>query len=1739
MRKLKIQKIILIFCMCIGLLPIQMVKAASNINVKEQDNVTITTINDNETGTDINQFDYHGKWTHESGTTAPYTNLYMNDGHYTARGEWSAGTEAQDNYFEMKFQGDYIELYGNREPGLGIFNVQIDNKDVGRIDLYHAGTKVYQQQIFRSEKLDSNKEHVIRVTLSGEKNVDATGINGYIDFAKVYQEHKTISKYTLEKDQIYQIPSVDLQTDDMNDVIWTIDNEEVATITNGLVSAIAPGKAIITATAPTDSCQIEINVIDKMDTTSGKYTLQTINDSVIGTGLNQFDYHGSWGTDSGISQLYNNDGHWSEQNSWVGGVAAARNNYYQMQFFGEKIKIFGNKEPVLGIYDIYIDDILMGTVDAYHENTKIYQQLIFESPVLKNEEHTLKVVMTGDKNPQAQRACGYVDFVQIISKNETVYPEALSIAETVLLETGVEKKININFTPYNTTEREVSWIIDNQDVVSIDVSNNTLTANAAGTANIQAVAINENGEQIMSNICEVTVKEANPYFHGTFGSTNKTYLQSDYDKIMQEEIVDTNEVQAWLGDRVYSEIVLLTKKDAYQDLQVSADDFVDEHGNTILSEYIKPEFLKYTKAANPSGTATTANTVMTPDIIYGDTMSLDANMVAPIWVTMNIPQDAKAGMYTGKINVVLNGETLISFTQHIEVLNLVQPSIQESDSFYLEMWNYINSSARYYNVPFLSQEHLNILLPHLEQYKENGGKTLMATIVEEPWAHQIYDDCPSLVKWKMEADNQTLSFDFTEFDIYANFVFTNNLADTISCYSILPWNNKIMYTNYSGEKIWVNPAVGSEQWTSLWTQFITAFTNHLDEKGWFDKIWIAMDERGRSEMNGAIKLIESIKNKDGKSFEMSGAFNTVISDVWDEMDHASPNISSALNYGISNFRKLADARKERGLITSIYTCTGNFPNMYNLSNPSEAAWTIWMGESLHADGFMRWAYDAWVKDPLNDASHSRFETGDVQMVYPGDKEDLTSGKIPIPRSTPRTERLYQAIRDIEKLRYLKKQEPSMANDIETFIESVKNFNNASRTDATRNAINAEMDRMSQGVINFSKMYFTGNHPDNFAPEGSVDGSSQDKSKNNLIDGDLRTVWSPDTSENDQSAIIKLKQLSDLSKIRIVCDKSNILDVFSVVIIDEKNREIPVEGFELVDNSQASEIEKQYSVYEVSYIGYAKSVKIIAKAGKSANIHEVMLFKQVNELDKSQMSVSASSQETIQEDGRASNILDGDTGTFWHSSYNGTPARPPFTVTLNLNGDYLLDTFSVLPRQSGNNGIITKYRLEASLNGTEYTTIVDNGVWDNDNTLKTVDMNATDVHYLRLTILEAHNNFGSIAEVYFMQHITPEIRNIQRAHRAVEIVTSSLTKSDYDKAVFYVSLLEDSAEKILLQKQLDVLVIPDDIIEAKNNLKISMDKAETLMNNEQFSQLSKEIQDLIYSAYQKAQEVYNNQEVTLDDCNIALKELNDALQKTETKVNKGHLKIALEEAGKISDEQLDKLVPIVVTKFKDALVKAEAVMLDQNATQIQVNEAFDYLSKMMHYLLFAKGDKTDLIKLINQIDKLDNTKYIENTWRAMEVVLIPAKLLVADENALKEDVFNMTEDLFRAYLGLRLKPNKDLLNDLINHTSNFNSANYTAETWALFNEAYEIAKNIYSDPNASEEAVLMAINKLKSAYNGLKEVDRPVIPIADNQVVKPREIIGLKTGDNINMMWVILSLLMSSMTIILLKRGKEY
>ena len=227
-------------------------------------------------------------------------------------------------------------------------------------------------------------------------------------------------------------------------------------------------------------------------------------------------------------------------------------------------------------------------------------------------------------------------------------------------------------------------------------------------------------------------------------------------------------------------------------------------------------------------------------------------------------------------------------------------------------------------------------------------------------------------------------------------------------------------------------------------------------------------------------------------------------------------------------------------------------------------------------------------------------------------------------------------------------------------------------------------------------------------------------------------------------------------------------------------------------------------------------------------------------------------------------------------------------------------------------------------------------------------------------------------------------------------------------------------------------------------------------------------------------------------------------------NKTALKIAVDLANTITDEDLANVVPAVVEEFKVALQEANEVYNNVGASQADVNAAFDRLASAMQMLDFVKGDKTALKAFIDKVSGLDSTKYTEATWTAFETKLNEAVSVYNDENAMQEEVNSAYSELVTAFLNLRLIPDKSLLEDLINQAEGLNSVNYTKASFDGLTKALNEAKVVFENPDATQEEVDNAKDVLAKALAGLQTVT------TDNTVKTPVDngdtTASVKTGD---------------------------
>lgn len=464
---------------------------------------------------------------------------------------------------------------------------------------------------------------------------------------------------------------------------------------------------------------------------------------------------------------------------------------------------------------------------------------------------------------------------------------------------------------------------------------------------------------------------------------------------------------AWKGERVSAQLVVWTPE-ALDNLSFIVSDLTSGK-ETISKDNVRTGFVRYvmTDELNKDGKggcgyrkSSDYDSTLVADPIdhIASTLTVPANATQGGWISVRVPQQVKAGKYTGTVTVKDGDKVLSELKLAVNVKNRTLPASTEW-AFHLDLWQNPYAEARYYNVEPFSKEHFDRMRPDMQNYVDAGGKVITASIMHKPWNGQTYDPFESMVTWLKKADG-TWYFDYTVFDKWVEYMMSLGVKKQINCYSMVPWRLSFQYFDQASNSFkYLDAKPGEAAYDEFWGNMLTSFAKHLKEKGWFDITHISMDERPMKDMLATLKVIR----KADKDFKVSlaGTYH-------DELVKELHDYCIAI--GEKFPAEVIKSRKEAGQVTTYYTCcTEPRPNTFTFSAPAEAEWLGWFAAKENLDGYLRWALNSWVKNPLQDSRFTAWAAGDTYMIYPEG------------RSSIRFERLIEGIQSYEKIRILKEE----------------------------------------------------------------------------------------------------------------------------------------------------------------------------------------------------------------------------------------------------------------------------------------------------------------------------------------------------------------------------------------------------------------------------------------------------------------------------------------------------------------------------------------------------------------------------------------------------------------------------------------------------------------------------------------------------------------------------------------------
>ena len=367
---------------------------------------------------------------------------------------------------------------------------------------------------------------------------------------------------------------------------------------------------------------------------------------------------------------------------------------------------------------------------------------------------------------------------------------------------------------------------------------------------------------------------------------------------------------------------------------------------------------------------------------------------------------------------------------------------------------------------------------------------------------------------------------------------------------------------------------------------------------------------------------------------------------------------------------------------------------------------------------------------------------------------------------------------------------------------------------------------------------------------------------------------------------------------------------------------------------------------------------------------------VNYIDNSKLTATASS---YQHDGsNPKNVLDDNPSTMWHTDWN---LSTPHWIAFENKEEMSVNGLTYVPRQTGKNGNVTKYRIETSDDGINWKTVKE-GNLSSDSSTKVIEFDTVKTKHLRLYYVEAVNNNGSAAEIKLHRADIPAdvdgLKDVINKAKAMEDIgylsTSWNHLQDTIKAAEGLVNAEnpDANEIEIMKRQLTDAMVKLVLSVDNEQLKSFVDDLSNLEQKDYTKDSWKQFQTVL----KEAQDVISNHDATKDEINDMYQKLLDAYNGLVTLNDKSGLTDLISKADQLQEKDYTK---DSWKQLVEALTQAKEVSAKEDATKEEINEAIFNLEKTMNAL-----------KKVDSSTKDDNTSKGNTSSKDNQVITSTTK-----------------------------------------------------------------------------------------------------------------------------------------------------
>lgn len=480
---------------------------------------------------------------------------------------------------------------------------------------------------------------------------------------------------------------------------------------------------------------------------------------------------------------------------------------------------------------------------------------------------------------------------------------------------------------------------------------------------------------------------------------------------------------------------------------------------------------------------------------------------------------------------------------------------------------------------------------------------------------------------------------------------------------------------------------------------------------------------------------------------------------------------------------------------------------------------------------------------------------------------------------------------------------------------------------------------------------------------------------------------------------------------------------------------------------------------------------------------------------------------------ASNVLDDNTNTIWHSNYNSGYTLPQW-FTIDLGGTYNLEQVDYLPRQGGShNGMVTHYRIETSLDGETFTPIVEGYLETDGNSLKDpttfkeIKFDATEARYVRFIAIESlgdtPNMYASCAEMNFYGTLVSapgaDFSDLQDAIAAAD----ALDAEDYTTSSWAAFETVLNAAKELTEES-----SAEQISNAIASLSAAQAALETRASQASIDALAATVANAEALRDQYTIEAFADVDAAIQAANALIAEpadasvaevvsatlnISEAVQKLNNQPSTDKLRANLEATianAKVQVEEAVNARPGKIEAAEAAIAAGESVLADENATADDYKEAITNITKAVHEL-WDIVSKDELNAVIEEAEAITAEGYTEDSYNALQNAIAAAKEVAGNDDATTEEVTNAITSVLDAIAGLvREGLNTSALENWIETVEQMvaNIDDYRPSTVVGLEDKLNDAKDVLANATTQEEIDEAAQTLMEAALNARTKAD---------------------------------------------------